>query len=130
MLLSTARSCGGTRMMNPEARSAPWQHPAHRELTRSPGGRTTMIRTLLLRRFPVAIALTLALGLTACSPSGAPAGQTGAQTIKIVSSLPRTGASKGQTDTIVNSINMALAEVNNKVGNFNIVYEDLDDATA
>src|SRR5439155_2593524 len=45
-------------------------------------------------------------------------------------SLPRTGASKGQTDTIVNSINMALAEVNNKVGNFNIVYEDLDDATA
>lgn len=87
-----------------------------------------MNRTMLLRRFPVAIALTLALGLTACNPpAAAPAG---GQTIKIVSSLPRTGSSKGQTDTIVNSIKMALDEANNKVGNFNIVYEDLDDATA
>jgi branched-chain amino acid transport system substrate-binding protein len=75
--------------------------------------------------------LALALGLTACNPpAAAPAGQTGAQTIKIVSSLPRTGSSKGQTDTIVNSIKMALDEVNNKVGNFTIQYEDLDDATA
>ncbi|MCE9533848.1 MAG: branched-chain amino acid ABC transporter substrate-binding protein [Planctomycetes bacterium] len=51
-------------------------------------------------------------------------------TIKIVSSLPRTGSSKGQTDTIVNGIKLALEEAGNKVGDFKIEYEDLDDATA
>jgi branched-chain amino acid transport system substrate-binding protein len=50
--------------------------------------------------------------------------------IKIVSSLPRTGSAKGQTDTIVNGIKMAFEEVDYKVGNFKIMYEDLDDATA
>ena len=33
-----------------------------------------------------------------------------AETIKIVSSLPLTGSSKGQTDTIVNAISMAIEE--------------------
>ncbi len=65
---------------------------------------------------------------TAPSPAAAAGALSGS--IKIVSSLPRTGSSKGQTDTIVNSIKMALAEVNNKVGNATISYEDLDDATA
>jgi len=50
-------------------------------------------------------------------------------TLKIVSSLPRTGSSKGQTDTIVNAIKMALDEAGNKVGNATITYEDMDDAT-
>ena len=50
--------------------------------------------------------------------------------IKIVSSLPRTGSAKGQTDTIVNGIKLALEEAGNKAGDFDIVYEDLDDATA
>ncbi|HVK11322.1 MAG TPA: branched-chain amino acid ABC transporter substrate-binding protein [Gemmataceae bacterium] len=50
--------------------------------------------------------------------------------IKIVSSLPRTGSAKGQTDTIVNGIRMALDEAGNKVGEFSLKYEDLDDATA
>ena len=51
-------------------------------------------------------------------------------TIKIVSSLPRTGANKGQTDTMVNAIKMAMNEVGNKVGNATLVYQDMDDATA
>ncbi|MGC4003328.1 MAG: branched-chain amino acid ABC transporter substrate-binding protein [Pirellulales bacterium] len=54
-------------------------------------------------------------------------------TIKIVSSLPRTGSAGDQTQSIVNGIKMALEEVDYKVGNFTIVYgnrEDLDDATA
>ncbi len=51
-------------------------------------------------------------------------------TIKIVSSLPRTGSAKAQTDTIVNGIKMALDEVGSKVGDFTIEYLDLDDATA
>ncbi len=50
--------------------------------------------------------------------------------IKIVSSLPRTGSAKGQTDTIVNGIRLALEEVGGKIGGFELVYEDMDDATA
>jgi branched-chain amino acid transport system substrate-binding protein len=50
--------------------------------------------------------------------------------IKIVSSLPRTGSARGQTDTIVNGIVMAIEEAGAKVGAFTIKYEDLDDATA
>ncbi len=50
-------------------------------------------------------------------------------TIKVVSSLPRTGRAVGQTDAIVNSIRMALEEVHYKVAGFSVVYEDLDDAT-
>jgi len=78
------------------------------------------------------IGLALTLALSACSqPSGAPAGGGGStQSIKIVSSLPRTGSSKGQTDTIVNGIKMALSEANNKAGAFTLTYDDLDDATA
>jgi branched-chain amino acid transport system substrate-binding protein len=55
----------------------------------------------------------------------------------VVSSLPRTGSSKGQTDTIVNGIKMALMEagadangVGAKVNGATITYQDLDDATA
>lgn len=50
--------------------------------------------------------------------------------IKIVSSLPRTGSAKAQTNTIVNGIQMAFEEAGWKVGNFTVKYEDLDDATA
>jgi branched-chain amino acid transport system substrate-binding protein len=83
--------------------------------------------------------LAVAHGLlaTACGreqiPSAArptaPGGAAGG-TIKIVSSLPRIGTDKGQTDTMVNGFRMALEEVNSKVGNFTITYDDWDDATA
>jgi branched-chain amino acid transport system substrate-binding protein len=53
-----------------------------------------------------------------------------ARRIKIVSSLPRTGSAKAQTDTIVNGIKIALAEGDGKAGDFEIVYADWDDATA
>ncbi len=53
-----------------------------------------------------------------------------ADTIKIVSSLPRTGSAQAQTDTMVNGVKMALEEAGYKVGNFKIEYEDMDDATA
>jgi branched-chain amino acid transport system substrate-binding protein len=52
-----------------------------------------------------------------------------ADTIKIVSSLPRTGSANAQAQTMVNGIKMALEEVGYKVGDFTIVYEDWDDAT-
>jgi len=77
----------------------------------------------------------------AASPTAAPAagGATAAPaasgdggTIKIVSSLPRTGSSKGQSDTVVNAIKQRLDQDNNQVcnGQFKISYEDMDDATA
>ena len=51
------------------------------------------------------------------------------ETIKIVSSLPRTGSANYQTTTTANGIRMAVDEVGGKVGNFKIVYEDWDDAS-
>lgn len=92
----------------------------------------------LIRVLPVAslLAVAVGVGLTGCGgekkngngdpklPPGDPA------VIKIVSSLPRTGSAKAQTDAIVNGIRMALEEAGNKVGEFAIKYEDLDDATA
>lgn len=50
--------------------------------------------------------------------------------IKIVSSLPRTGSVKSQTDSIVGGIRLALEESQFRAGDFQIVYADWDDATA
>jgi branched-chain amino acid transport system substrate-binding protein len=50
-------------------------------------------------------------------------------TIKIVSSLPRTGNNKAATDSMVNGIRMAIDEIGSKIGAATIVYQDLDDAT-
>src|SRR5215510_2823184 len=52
------------------------------------------------------------------------------KTIKIVSSLPRTGSAKAQTDTIVNGIKIALDEAGWKAGDFTLEFADWDDATA
>lgn len=70
----------------------------------------------------------------ACTPAAGPAATTAPTggTLKIVSSLPLTGASLTQTDTIVKSIQLKLKQINNKVcdGKFTIVYESGDDASA
>jgi branched-chain amino acid transport system substrate-binding protein len=52
------------------------------------------------------------------------------KSIKIVSSLPRTGSAKAQTDTIVNGIKMAMDEADYRAGEFEVIYADWDDATA
>mgnify|MGYP000980429351 CR=1 FL=1 len=77
----------------------------------------------LVRAGVAAVALSLAVGVVA------PIAQAQSGTIKIVSSLPRTGSSKGQTDTIVNAFKMAFDESNYSAGGFTIEYEDMDDAT-
>ncbi len=46
--------------------------------------------------------------------------------VKIVSSLPRSGGAKGQTDSMVNAIRMALEAVGSRVGTVAVDYEDLD----
>ncbi len=63
--------------------------------------------------------------VTNAQPSGGSAG-----VVKIVSSLPRTGSANAQTSTTVNGIKMALEEAGNKAGDFQVVYEDWDDASA
>ncbi len=80
-----------------------------------------------------AAAPTAASGGGAAAATAAPAAGGGeGGTIKIVSSLPRTGSSKGQSDTVVNAIKQRLEQDNNQAcnGQFKIVYEDMDDATA
>jgi len=75
---------------------------------------------------------TTAGGSTPAATTGTSGGTTGGDsgTIKLVSSLPRTGLSKPQTDDIVAAYKMALDERGGKIGNFTIEYEDWDDATA
>lgn len=82
-----------------------------------------------LKRFR---ALLLCLtGLSVACVSGCPRNQSeNSNVIKIVSSLPRTGSAKAQTDTIVNGIKIALEEAKYQVGEFKIEYVDMDDATA
>ena len=74
------------------------------------------------------LAAVATLALAACSGGGGGGGSKGE--IEVWSSLPRQGSSKGQTDTIVNAINMALAEKNNTAGGYTIKYSDKDDSTA
>ncbi len=67
---------------------------------------------------------------SATSPPVSPAAGGDANVIKIVSSLPRTGSANAQTTTMVNGIKMAVEEVGGKIGNYTLVYEDWDDASA
>jgi len=50
-------------------------------------------------------------------------------TLRIVSSLPRTGSANAQTTSMVNGIKMAIDEVGGKIGSHTIEYEDMDDAS-
>ncbi len=65
-------------------------------------------------------ALTIAASATSFAQSG---------TLKLVSSLPRTGSANAQTGAIVNGIRMAIAEVGGKIDGYDIAYEDWDDAS-
>lgn len=82
----------------------------------------------------VTLLLVLGVLLGACTPPAGPGATTAPTggTLKIVSSLPLTGASLTQTDTIVKSIQLKLKQINNKVcgGKYSIVYESADDASA
>jgi branched-chain amino acid transport system substrate-binding protein len=66
--------------------------------------------------------LTLAL-------AAAPLPQDGAKTLRVYSSLPRTGSANNQTTSMVNGIRMAIEERGGKVDGWTIDYQDLDDAS-
>ena len=73
--------------------------------------------------FFVAIVSVIVLPTSGCRPADP-------TLVKIVSSLPRTGSAKQQSDTIVRGIRMAVDEAGGRVGPFRIKYLDLDDSTA
>src|SRR5512138_3380292 len=77
----------------------------------------------------VSVVVALSMLLAACGPGGA---STSGGTLKIVSSLPMTGASLTQTQTIVNAEQLRLAQANNQAcgGKYTLSYEAWDDASA
>ena len=90
-------------------------------------------------RFAIALAATtIATGFltAACQNTASSGGTSGGggdpNTVKIASSLPMTGSSLGQTQTIVNGIKQVLEENKNAAcdGKIKIEYESYDDATA
>lgn len=52
------------------------------------------------------------------------------EVVKLVSSMPRTGTGKGQTDAIANGIRMAIDDYEGKLPGMRVEYADWDDATA
>ena len=76
-----------------------------------------------------AVTALIAIG---CGGGGSGGGGGGGEalTAKIVSDLPRQGANRAQTTTMVNAIELALDERNGKAGDITIEYESLDDSTA
>jgi branched-chain amino acid transport system substrate-binding protein len=89
--------------------------------------RTTAIAAL------AAIAVAAA-GCSSSSSSTTSTGTTGSAaaggTVDIYSSLPMQGASNAQTIPLVNGIKLALAQANNKAGQWTVNYQVLDDSTA
>src|SRR5215203_4546921 len=90
-----------------------------------------------LRKFRRGVSLLVlgtvsALIAIGCGGGGDSGGGGGGEspTAKIVSDLPRQGANRAQTTTMVNAINLALDERNGKAGDVKIEHESLDDATA
>src|ERR687885_1235085 len=74
------------------------------------------------------LGVTAAFFVAGCSGGGGEQG--GSPTATIVSDLPLQGSSRPQNETIVNAIQLALEQRNNKAGDVQIEYQSQDDATA
>ncbi len=76
----------------------------------------------------ISVLVATSMLLAACGGGGGGA----AKTLKIVSSLPMTGSSLTQTQTIVNAEQLRLAQANNQAcgGKYTLAYEAWDDASA
>ena len=74
-----------------------------------------------------------AVGVAACGGGGgggSTGGNVSGSTLTIYSSFPLQGASKPQSDALVNGIKLALKQNNNKAGKSTIKYTSPDDSTA
>ncbi len=76
----------------------------------------------------ISVMVAASMLLSACGAAGAGGGKT----LKIVSSLPMTGSSLTQTQTIVNAEKLRLEQANNQAcgGKYTLSYEAWDDASA
>ena len=77
----------------------------------------------------------MAFGVAACGDDddeggGGGASSEGGGSLTVYSSLPLQGASRPQSEDVINGIKLALKQKGNKCGDFSIKYESLDDATA
>ena len=78
----------------------------------------------------------MAMGVAACGgddeESGGGSAQEGGggKTLNVYSSLPLQGASRPQSEDVINGIKLALKQKGGKCGDFTIKYTSLDDATA
>lgn len=78
-----------------------------------------------------ALALAVVLVLGACAPTGTVGTtNTGGGTIKIISSTPLTGGDSGDGISMANSAKLALEAHGPKSGNYTLVLEAKDDASA
>src|SRR6187200_3276148 len=82
---------------------------------------------------------TLALGVAACGDDDDDGGDSGSANteesggggnLTVYSSLPLQGASRPQSEDVINGIKLALKQKGGKCGDFTINYQSLDDATA
>ncbi len=81
----------------------------------------------------ISILAAASMVLSACGGGGGGAAPAaGGKTLKIVSSLPMTGSSLTQTQTIVNAEQLRLSQANYQAcgGKYTLAYEAWDDATA
>jgi branched-chain amino acid transport system substrate-binding protein len=82
------------------------------------------------------LAAALAFGVAACGSSdnssgGSSGGSSSAsKSLTIYSSVPLQGASRVQTEALVNGAKLALEQKGGKAGSFKITYKPLDDSTA
>jgi branched-chain amino acid transport system substrate-binding protein len=79
----------------------------------------------------VALVAVAALGLAACGGSSGGSGSSGGgKTLIISSDLPLQGSSKDASESTNRAIELYLASIGNKVGNYTIKFKPYDDATA
>jgi len=80
------------------------------------------------------VVVATAVGLSACggssSDNGGGGGTASGNTLTIYSSLPLQGASRPQSQALVNGMKLAWEQAGKKAGKFNIKYVSLDDSTA
>jgi branched-chain amino acid transport system substrate-binding protein len=81
-------------------------------------------------------AVVLAFGVAACGSSNdnksntSSGGGSASGTVDVYSSLPLQGASKDQTNAMVQGMKLTLDQAHNKAGNVTVKYTSLDDSTA
>jgi branched-chain amino acid transport system substrate-binding protein len=91
---------------------------------------------VMKRTSAIAALAVIALAAAGCSSSGSSSPSSGSSsaagggTVDFYSSLPLQGASSSQTIPMVNGMKLALAQANNKAGQWTVNYQSLDDSTA